>query len=168
MLLTNYEGMQIKITMKYCFISIVFQSFFCVRLFEPHGLQHARFPCSSPSPRGCSNSHPLSIHPTISSSIVPFSSCIQSFPAPGSFLKSQLFTSGGQSIRASASVLPVKIQDSISSEDSGLNFLEDGLVGSPCSPRDSQESSPTPQFKSINSSALSFLIQVKIQGPLHF
>ena len=78
------------------------------------------------------------------SSVVPFSSCLQFFPASGSFPMSQFFTSGRQSIgvSASASVLPVNIQD--------------GLVGSPCSPRDSQESSPTPQFKNISSPALSF------------
>ena len=81
-------------------------------------------------------------HPTISSSVVPFSSCLQSFPASGSFPMSQLFASGGQSTGASApaSVLPMNIQD--------------WLVWFPCSPRDSQESSPTPQFKSINFSAL--------------
>ena len=67
----------------------------------------------SPSPRACSNSSPLSqwCHPTISSSVVPFSSCLQSFPASGSFLISRLSESGGQSIGASASVLPVNIQD---------------------------------------------------------
>ena len=78
------------------------------------GLRHARHPCLSPSPGACSNSCPLSqwCHPAISSSVVPFSSCLQSFPASESFL-SQLFASGGQSIRASisASVLPMNIQD---------------------------------------------------------
>ena len=81
----------------------------------PHGLQHTRLPCPSPSPGACSNSCPLSqwCHPTISSSVVPFSSCLQSFPASGSFQMSQFFPSGGQSIRvsASASVLPKNIQD---------------------------------------------------------
>ena len=81
----------------------------------PHGLQHARLPCPSLSLGACSNSCPLSwwCHPTISSSAIPFSSCLRSFPASGSFLVSQLFTSGGQSIRvsASASVLPMNIQD---------------------------------------------------------
>ena len=80
----------------------------------PHGLQHARPPCPSPTPRVHPNSCPLSqwCHPTISSSIVPFS-CLQSFPASGSFPMSQLFKSGGQSTGASAStsVLPVNIQD---------------------------------------------------------
>ena len=80
-----------------------------------HGLQHARPPCPSPTPRACSNSRPLSwwCHPTISSSVVPFSSHLQSFPASGSFQMSQLFSSGGQRIgvSASTSVLPVNIQD---------------------------------------------------------
>ena len=80
-----------------------------------HGLQHARPSCPSPTPRIYSNSCPLSrwCHPTISSSVVPFFSCLQSFPASGSFQMSQLFTSGGQSIgvTASASVLPVNIQN---------------------------------------------------------
>ena len=69
-----------------------------------HGLQHASLPCPSPSPGVCSNLRPLSqwCHPAISSSLVPFSSCPQSFPASGSFPTSQLFTSGGQSIGASA------------------------------------------------------------------
>ena len=82
---------------------------------RPHGLQHARPPCSSPFPRPCSNSCPLSRwwHPTISSSVIPFSSCLQSFPISGSLQISQLFTSGGQSIEvsASASVLPMNTQD---------------------------------------------------------
>ena len=79
-----------------------------------HGLQHSRLPCPSLSPRVCSNSCPLSQwwHPTISFSVTPFSSCSQSFPASESFLMSQLFASGGQSIgaSASASVLPMNIQ----------------------------------------------------------
>ena len=72
----------------------------------PHGLEHARPPCPSPTPGVYSNSCPLSrwCHPTISSSVVPFSSCLQSFAASGSFQMSQLFASGGQSIGASASV----------------------------------------------------------------
>ena len=81
----------------------------------PHGLQHARPPCPSPTPGIYSNSCPLSqwCHPTISFSVVPFSSCLQSFPASGSFQMSQFFASGGQSIgvSASASVLPMNIQD---------------------------------------------------------
>ena len=86
-----------------------------VWLFVTHGLQHARLPCTSLSPRVRCNSCPLSrwCHPSISSSVVPFSSCLQSFPAWGSFLMSQLFASWGQSIGASvsASVLLMNIQD---------------------------------------------------------
>ena len=80
---------------------------------RPRGLQHARPPCPSPTPRVYPNSSPLSrwCHPTISSCVVPFSSCPQSFLASGSFQISQLFASGGQSIGASASVLPMSIQD---------------------------------------------------------
>ena len=81
----------------------------------PQGLQHARSPCPSPTPKACSNSCPSSQwrHPTILSSVVPFSSCLQSFPGSGSFPVSQLCASGGQSIgvSASASVLPLNIQD---------------------------------------------------------
>ena len=81
----------------------------------PHGLQHARLPCPSPTPRAYSNSCPLSrwCHPTISSSVIPFSSCLQSFPASGSFPTSQFFASCGQSIGASASalVLSMNVQD---------------------------------------------------------
>ena len=90
-------------------------------------------------------------HPTISSSVITFSFCLQSFPASGSFQMSQFFTSGGQSIGVSASpsVLSMSIQDL-----SPLGWT--GWISLP-SKGDSQESSPTPQFKSINSSALSFL-----------
>ena len=81
----------------------------------PHGLQHAKPPCPSPTPGVYSNSCPLSqwCYPAISSSVIPFSSCLQSFPASGSFQMSQLFASGGQSIgvSASASVLLMNIQD---------------------------------------------------------
>ena len=80
-----------------------------------HGLQHARPPCPLPTLRACSNSCPSCwwCRPTISSSVVPFSSCLQSFPASGSFTMGQFFTSGGPSTGASssASVLPVNIQD---------------------------------------------------------
>ena len=113
---------------------------------QPHGLQHARLPCPLPTLRACSNSCPSSrwCHPTISSSVVPFSSHLQSFPASGSFPMSQFFTSGGQSIgvSASASVLPMNIQ-----EWSPLGLISLELVGSPCCPRDSQESSPKPVQK---------------------
>ena len=82
---------------------------------QPHGLQHTRLPCPSPTNWAYSNSCPSSqwCHPTISSSVIPFSSCPQSFLASGSFPMSQLFTSGSKSIgvSASASVLPMNIQD---------------------------------------------------------
>ena len=86
----------------------------------PHGLQHARLPCPTPTPGACSNSRPSTqwCLPTISSSVVSFSFCLQSFSASGSFSMSQFFTSGGQSIGVlpSASVLPVNIQDWFSLE----------------------------------------------------
>ena len=117
-----------------------------------HGLQYIRPPCPSPTPRLYSNSCLLSqwCHPTISSSVIPFCSCPQSLPASGSFPMSQLFTSGGQSIG-------VQIQHQSFQWTARIYLLQDGLFGSPCCLRDSQESSPTPQFKSINSSVLSFL-----------
>ena len=117
-----------------------------------HGLQHTRPSCPSPTPGAYSNSCPSSqqCHPTISSSVIPFSSCLQSFPASGSFPMSQFFTSGGQSVgvSASASVLPMNIQDWFALGLTGLISFQS---------RDSQESFLIPQFKSINSSVLSFL-----------
>ena len=97
----------------------------------PHGLQYSRLPCPSLSPRVCSNSCLLSqwCHPTISSSVVPFSSCLQSFPASGSFPMSQLFASGGQSIAASASVLSMNIQSWSPWGSTGLiSLLSKGLA----------------------------------------
>ena len=97
----------------------------------PHGLQHTRLPCPSPSPRACSNSCPLSqwCNPTISLSVVPFSSCLPSFPASGSFLKSQLFSLGRQSIEVSASILPMNIQDWFPLGLTGLiSLLSKGLL----------------------------------------
>ena len=95
---------------------------------QSHGLQHTRLPCPSPSPRAWSNSCPLSwwCHPTISSSVVPFSSCLQSFPASGSSPMSQFFTSAGQStgVSASASVLPMNMQDWFPLGWTGLIFLQ--------------------------------------------
>ena len=92
-----------------------------------HGLQHARLSCPSPTPRTCSNSCPLSqwCHPAISSSVIPFSSCLQSFSASGSFPMSQFFASGGQSIGASASgsVLPMNVQDWFPLGLTGLIYL---------------------------------------------
>ena len=94
----------------------------------PHGLQHARLPCPSPTLRACSNACPLSqwCQPTISSSVIPFSSCLQSFAAWGSFSISQFFAFGGQSIgaSASASVLPMNIQDWFSLGSTGLISLQ--------------------------------------------
>ena len=120
----------------------------CLTL-RSHGLQYARHPCSSPTAGAYPNSCPLSRrgHPTISSSVVPFFSCLKCFSTSESLQMSQLFTSGGQSIGVSIST----------SSEHWTDLLYNGLVGSPCSPRDSQESSPTPQLKSINSSVLSFL-----------
>ena len=96
-----------------------------------HCLQHTRLPCPSPSPGACSNSSPLSqwCHPTISSSVGPFSSCLQSFLASGSFPMSQLFTSGDQSIgaSASASVLPMNIQGWFPLGWTGLILQSTGL-----------------------------------------
>ena len=139
--------------------SVQFSHWVLSHSLQPHESQHARPPCPSPTPGVHPNSCPLSLwcNPTnsssdipFSSSVVPFTSHLQSLPASESFQMSQLFASGDQSIRVStsASVLPVNTQDW-----SPLGWTG----GSPCSPRNSQESSPTPQFKSINSSVLSFL-----------
>jgi len=94
----------------------------------PHGLQHAGLPCPSPTPGSCLNSCPSSrwCLPDISSSVIPLSSCLQSFPASRSFLMSQFFTSGGQNSGASASswVLPMNIQDWLPLGWTGLVFLQ--------------------------------------------
>ena len=123
---------KIKHFLKFCQFSSVAQS--CLTLCDPHGLQHIRLSCSSPTPRACSNSCPLSqwCHPTISSSVLPFSSHIQSFPTSGSFPMSQFFASVGQRIgvSASASVLPMNNQDwfplgltyLISSQSKGFSY----------------------------------------------
>ena len=108
---------------------------------RPHETQHAGPPRPSPFPGACSNSCSSSLwcHPTIWSSVFPISSWLQPFPASGSFQMSQFFASGGAA--ASGSVLPS------SNEYSGLIFFRIDWFWFPCSPRDSQESSPTPQFK---------------------
>ena len=108
----------------------------------PHGLQHARFPCPSPTPGAYSNSCPLNwwCHPNISSSVTPFSSRLQSFPASGSFPRSQFFTSG-------AKVLEFQLQHQSFQWIFRTDFLYDWLVRSPCSPRDYQESSKTTVLK---------------------
>ena len=116
---------------------------------RPHELQHTRPPCPSPTPGVYPNTYPLSrwCHPTILSSVIPFSSCPQFFPASGSFPMSQLLTSGGQSIgvSASTSVLPMNTQDWSPLGWTGWISLQ------------SKELSTTLQFKSINSLVLSFL-----------
>ena len=106
-----------------------------------HGLQHSRLPCPSLSPRVCSNSCPSSrwCHPTISSSVNPFSSCLQSFPATGSFPVSQLFASGDQIMEFLHQSFQWVFR---------VDFLWDWLVWFPWSPRDYQESSLAPQLES--------------------
>ena len=98
---------------QFLFFNSSVQSLSRGQFFGTHELQHARPPCPSPTPRVYSNLCPSSqwCHPTISSSVIPFFSCLQSFPASGSLPMSQFSTSGGQSTEASASVLPMNIQD---------------------------------------------------------
>ena len=107
---------------------VVVQSLSCVDSLRPHRLQHARIPCPSPTPGAYSNSCPWSewYHPAISSSVISFSSSLQSFPASGSFPVSWLFASRDQSIGASssASVLPMNIQGWFSLGLTGLIFLQ--------------------------------------------
>ena len=121
MLWKNIEWKQMKSPEKffnfpcYSFSSVQFNCSVMSDSLWPHELQHNRLPCPSPTPEAYSNSCPSSwrCHPTISSSIIPFSSCLQFFPTSGSLPRSQFFTSGGQSIGVSAlaSVLPMNIQD---------------------------------------------------------
>ena len=138
--------------MKMIFSSVQFMHSVMSYSLRPNGLQHARLPCLSPTPGACSNSCPLSrwCHPTISSSVVPFSTCLQSFPASGSFPRSQFVASGGQNIvtLASTSVLPMSIQGWFPLGLTGLISLQSKGLSRVFS---------TPQFKSINSLALSFL-----------
>ena len=119
---------------------------------RPRGLQHDRLPCPSSTPRACSNSCPSCqwCHPVISSSVVPFSSCLQSFPASGSFQMSQFFASGGQSVgaSASASVLPMNIKDWFTLGWTGLITLQSKGLSRVFSNTTGQ---------SINSSVFSFL-----------
>ena len=113
--------------------SVCFSSVSQSNSLQPHGLQHARLPCPSTMPRTCSNSCPLSqwCHLTITSSVIPFSSCLQSFPELGSFPVSQFFT------------LEFQLQHQSLQWVFSTDFLWDWLVWSPCSPRDSQDSSLT-------------------------
>ena len=119
---------------------------------RPHEPQHARPPCPSPTPGVHPNSCPSSqwCHLTISSSVAPFSSCLQYFPASRSFQMSQFFASGGQS-------LEFQLQHQPFQWIFRTDFLYDWPVRPPCSPRDSQGSSPVLQLERINSSTLSFL-----------
>ena len=134
------------------FSSVHFSHSFVSDSLWPHELQHARPPYPSPTPGVYSNPCLLSqrCHPTISSFVIPFSSCPQSLPSSGSFPMSQLFAWGAQStgFSASASVLPVNTQDWSPLGCTGWISLQFG---------DSQESFPTPDFKSTNSLVLSFL-----------
>ena len=137
---------------KNCLSSVQFSHSVVSDSLWPHEPQHASPLCPPPTPGTHPNPCPLSqwCHPTISSSIVPFSSCLQFFPASGSFQMSQFFASGGQSkgVSASASVLPMNIQDWFPLEFTGwISLQSKGL----------SRSSPAPQFKIINSSVLKFL-----------
>ena len=119
---------------------------------QPHGLQHARLPCPSASHGTCSNSCPSSrwCHPTIS----PLSS---SSPPALNLSQHQGLFKWVSSSNQVAKVLEFQLQHQSLQRTPRTDLLLDGLVGCPCSPRDSQESSPTPQFRSINSSVLRFL-----------
>ena len=126
---------------------------------QPHEPEHARLQCPSPTPGVYSNSCPSCrwCYPTISSSVVPFFSHLQSFLASGSFPMTRFFTTDGQSIgiSTSASVLPMNIQDRFPLGCTGwISLLPKGL----------SESSPTPQFKSINSSVLRFLYSTTLKS----
>ena len=132
--------------------SVQFSCSVVSKSLRPHGLQQTRLPCPSPTSGAYSDSCPSSrwCHPTISSSVVPFFSCLRSFPASGSFPMSQFF-------HLVAKVLEFQLQHQSFQWIFRTDFLYYWLVGSPYSPKDSQEPSPTPQFKSINSSVLSFV-----------
>ena len=131
-LITHYNLCSLLTFLVPSFYSVQFSHSIMSNSLWPHGLQHTRLPCPLPTPGACSNSRPLSqwCHPTISSSVVPFPSCLQSFPASGSLQMSQCFTLGGQSILvlASVSVLPMTIQDwSPLGWSSWISLLSKGL-----------------------------------------
>ena len=119
-----------KNSLFYCFTNlvVVFSRSVVSNFLQSHGLQHTRLPCLSLSPRVCSNSCPSSrwCYPIISSSVIAFSSCLQSFSASGSFPMRRLFALGGQSIGVSASpsVLPMNIQEQFPLEFTGLISLQ--------------------------------------------
>ena len=119
------QFIQVRIN-KYVYVSVQLSHSVVSDSLRPHGLQHARPLCPPPTPGVYSDSCPSSqwCHPTISSSVIPFSSCLQSFPASGSFPMSQFFASGGQSIGVSASVIPMNIQDWFPLEWTGLISLQ--------------------------------------------
>ena len=151
------------VSLVYCWWLLLFSRSVVSDSLWPHGLQHARLPCPSPTPRACSNSCPSSrwCHQTISSSVVPFSSCLPSLPASGSFPMSQFFTSGGQSIgvSASTSVLLMNIQDWFPLGLSSWISLQ---------PKDSNFSNTTSltwQFKSISSLVLRLLYGPTLTSP---
>ena len=150
----NYRGLWVALSPN-ALRSVQFSCSLVADSLQPHEPQHTRPPCPSLTPGVYPNSCPSSwwCHTTISSSVVPFSSCPQPFPASGSFQMSQPFTSGGQSIgvSASTSVFPMNIQGWF---PLGLSDLIS------CCLRDSQESTPAPQFESINFSALLLMVEL--------
>ena len=152
----SYKG-NTKATFWYWFLLLQFSSVQFSRSavsdsLRPHESQHARPPCSSPSPGVHSDSRPSSqwCHAAIPSSVVPFSSCSNPSQHQGLF---QWVNSSHEV----AKVLEFQLQHHSFQRNPRVDLLQNWLVGSPCSPRDSQEFSPTPQFKSINSSVLSLL-----------
>jgi len=134
------------------FSSVQFSCSVVSDCFRPHGLHHTRPPCLSPTPRAYSNSCPLSrwCHPTISSSLSPS-------PPTFNLSQHQGLSQWVSSSHQVAKVLEFQLQHQSFQWIFRTDLLQNGLLGSPCSPRDSQESSPTPQFKSINSLTLNFL-----------
>ena len=158
---TGQESSPSALSTLFQFSSVQFSHSVMSDSLRPHESQQAKPPCPSPTPGVHPNPCPLSqwCHPTISTSVIPLSSCPQSFPASGSLQMNQFFASGGQSIgvSASTSVPPINIQDWSRLGWTGWISLQS---------RNSQESSPTPQFKSINSSVLSILYSPTL-SPIH-
>ena len=125
-LLCHNEEVQERLKLQFLLYFSQFSYSFMTNSLRPHGLQHTSPACPSPSPGACSNSCPLSwwCHPIISPSVVPFFSCLQSFPSSGSFRMSQFFALGGQSSGALTSVLPMNFQDWFPSGLTGLISLQ--------------------------------------------